>query len=96
MATVEKNDRISLMKYNSLDGRVNIQIHELLSGTMFDIRDWDVRFLFMVLAKWLLDDGSPHNLHHGFGYKRTSEELERREYSEEQFEVARNAKEEKV
>lgn len=53
MATVEKNDRITVMKYNNID-RIDIQIDD--GKNYVELTDADVRFLFMLLAKWCVEE----------------------------------------
>jgi len=54
MATVEKNDSIVVMKFNTCE-TVDIQITDS-EGTEILLLDKDVRFLFMLLSKWLVEE----------------------------------------
>ncbi len=53
MATVEKNNRIQIMKFNNfVDDRINIQIMDAEENTCL-LSDEDVKFLESILSKWL-------------------------------------------
>jgi hypothetical protein len=53
MAIVERNDRITVTKFNTCD-MIEIQIKDEDGVVM--LYDKDVRFLFMLLAKWCVED----------------------------------------
>ena len=53
MATVEKNNRIQIMKFNNfVDNRIIIQIMDADENTCL-LSDEDVKFLESILSKWL-------------------------------------------
>lgn len=54
MATVEKNANITVMKFNTCE-TIEIQIEDF-EGHSVVLLDKDVRFLFMILAGWLVEE----------------------------------------